>query len=196
MFPNLYTLESFPTGRCNVPVLHTEIAASSLGSVLYGVSNPGNTISVFTTRELTAPELTTLDSLIGVHTCAYTIRSTNNWNVCTELDSVTSITTTSKNYIPVDNLSSTPPAGKYLVSFSASGRIASARNTGYFAIAVDGVSISNSERTIDVSANGAICNLHTQTIVTVNGTQSVDVVFKITSSSFTIDNRNLILKKL
>jgi hypothetical protein len=106
-----------------------------------------------------------------------------------------SISTTSNNYVQVNSMTLTPPSGTYKVSFSCYG-VGSTRNSDYsYAIFINNSIVNDAER-IFTNRHDDFITLYTQSIVTVNGSQSINIRWKAESGRFNIYTRNLILLKL
>jgi len=106
-----------------------------------------------------------------------------------------SISTTSNSYVQVNSMTLTPPSGIYKVSFSCYGT-GTRRNRDYsYAVFIDNSIVSNSERIFNEHHDNFI-TLYTQSIVTVNGSQSINIRWKAEEGRFDIYTRNLILLKL
>lgn len=113
--------------------------------------------------------------------------------------STTTTSTTSATYVVINAMSITPAEGTYLVTFSASGGTSANSATANFAIFVDGSIVQHTERSMIHGAFifGSVRNvMHTQTITTVNGSQSIDVRYTRNAGTFQVFERNLILVKL
>lgn len=106
-----------------------------------------------------------------------------------------SISTTSNNYVQVNAMTLTPPSGTYKVTFSCYGT-GSNRNRDYsYAIFINNSIVSNSERIFNEHHDNFI-TLYTQSIITVNGSQSINIKWKAESGRFDMYTRNLVLIKL
>jgi hypothetical protein len=111
----------------------------------------------------------------------------------------TGTTTISANtYTLVGGMSlTTPVAGTYLVTFSSSGTTTSANQTGSCGISIDGGSTveTGSVRDVLIAANAAtstIFGVASQIVVAVNGSQNIEVYFKMANNgSFTLRERSL-----
>ena len=109
-------------------------------------------------------------------------------------------TTTSTTYVVITGMTITPGAGTYLAMFSSSGHGTAANQQMMYAIFDDGVIISHTERELDFDSSGTVAALrftmHTQDIVTVADAEAIDVRFQISTGTFTVNERSLVLIKL
>jgi hypothetical protein len=117
------------------------------------------------------------------------------------ITSTTETSTTSGSYIVVNGMTSTPVSGTYMVSFSASGQHSSGSADATYAIYNGGSIVADSERNFGWNGgshtNGFVVSMHSQVIITVNGSQAVEVKYKDGGTgTFTIYNRSLILLKV
>ncbi len=114
--------------------------------------------------------------------------------------STSQFSTISNVYTGMSDMTTTPVAGTYMVSFSASGNASDASSDTFYSIFNDGILVSDSEREIFSNGGSALdsvnLSLHSQSIVTVNGSQTIDVRVKTTSGIFTVNSRNLVLLRL
>jgi hypothetical protein len=109
----------------------------------------------------------------------------------------TTTTTTSATYEAIAGMSITPPAGKYLVSFSTTFEHTNNGDSIQYAIFVAGTEVTGSVRTVTsprwVNADypGA-----TTAIVTVNGTQTIGVGWRTTGGTATALDRGLFIVRV
>lgn len=121
--------------------------------------------------------------------------------ISSSIQSATSNTsTTSSSYSAINSMSSTPTAGTYIVSFSASGKGNSDDQEMQVCLYSDGSAITHSERDYgyeaDASNNDRRFTIHTQSLVTVNGSQNIEARFKTNTGSFTVYERTMTLLKV
>lgn len=108
------------------------------------------------------------------------------------------VSTTSSTYVLVPSMTVTPAAGTYIVSFSASGVLELGSADAKCALFKNGVIIAHTERRFGweggVQTSGFEVALHTQGIITVSGTEPIQVRF-VTSGGkfFSIAERSMIL---
>lgn len=125
---------------------------------------------------------------------------TNNDINITQITATANTTTTSTTYILLNAMTSTPPSGDYLVSFSASCSTNAGSAEYFYAIFVDGTIVQHSERQIyDGNFNFVLLNLtmHTQAVVSVNGSQTIEIrQRRTTGGTITVFERSLQLIKL
>lgn len=107
--------------------------------------------------------------------------------------------TTSSTYVTMNAMTVTPAAGTYLVMFSGSGGVSANSSTGNYAIFNNGSIVQHSERNT-VTGGGPTSGMedafYTQSVETVNGSQTIDVRYQTSSGTFTIHERSLILIQL
>jgi hypothetical protein len=96
----------------------------------------------------------------------------------------------------IGSMTVTPTAGTYVVQFSASTSMGNRANFGQVEIYVDGVGLGHSRRTVQIRANGQKTPVHTQTVVTTTGAESIEIRFSITGNTFNIWGRSLLLIKM
>lgn len=117
----------------------------------------------------------------------------------TEVSNTATHNTTSGTYIVINSMTNTPGSGTYFVSFSASGRTSAMNAIVHFAIFKDGTIIAHSEREVfDGSGLAApfSISLHTQSVVSVNGSEAIDVRMKTTAGTFSVYERSFTLLQL
>lgn len=113
------------------------------------------------------------------------------------LVSATAITsTTSTTYVAMAAMTSTPASGTYLVTFSSSGAGSSNNGSYQWSIYVAGTLVTHTERLMGAASGTRNGVLHTHTIATVNGSQTIDVRYLASTGTFTVRERSLILIKL
>lgn len=104
--------------------------------------------------------------------------------------------TTAATYQVIDSMTTTPAAGTYIVTFSSSMGIDNKATSIDYAIFVAGVQELISHRFLDSGVSGSRNVSHTHRIVTVNGAQTVDVRWQITSNTATCYERSMILLRV
>lgn len=117
-----------------------------------------------------------------------------------EVQATANTTTSSSTFALLNTMTVTPVEGTHVVNFTAS-----TSNTGtvlgtisednYFIIYVDGVAIDHTER-ISTSINNNYLNIAINCLVTVNGTQDVQVYWRTTGGTATCYERTLTVIKL
>lgn len=114
------------------------------------------------------------------------------------------VTTTSGTYSVVSGMTTTPPAGTYLVIFTGTFRIASDGADGNFAIFKAGSVVQESVRrhftTVTVLLGLINNNLQSSGTpmakVTVDGTQLIEGRFRAASGTIACDDRSMILVRI
>ena len=109
------------------------------------------------------------------------------------VSSITSTSTTSTTYVPINGMTITPKFGTYYVSFSGYGKGSNNSKNYILAIFSDGIIIQFTER--QVITNKDTC-FHTQAVITVNGSQVIEIRWKRLGGIFTMHKRSMILMKL
>lgn len=113
--------------------------------------------------------------------------------------SIIHTTTTSSNFVIVDEMQTTPTAGKYMVSFSASGQSDRFDANCIVAIFVGNNEVSGSQRHLYGDGDGHSPNfkmcIHSQALVDVDGNQAITIRWKTDKGIFKLHQRNLIILK-
>ncbi len=121
--------------------------------------------------------------------------------ISSNLQSATSGTSTSSSsYSAINSMSSTPAAGTYIVSLSASGKGNSNDQEMQVCLYVDGLAVSHTERDYgyeaDSNNNERRFSIHTQAIVTVDGTEDIEARYRTNTGTFTVYERTMTLLKV
>lgn len=115
------------------------------------------------------------------------------------------ISTTSNTFVSVSGMSITPVAGTYMVTFSGKSTMTGASVRSEYAIYSGGSLIPNSLREtscnltllgglVTISLNTIGVGANTSTIVTVNGSQTIDVRYRsVNGGTIQVTERNLTL---
>lgn len=122
--------------------------------------------------------------------------ATGPLGLCTEISSVSTTTNSATNYVLINSMTTTPSAGNYLVTFSASGNMATAAGIGNYAIFLGGAIVASSERFFFPNNTTAKNAMSTQCKITANGAQLVEVYYKSSSGVFSVYQRNMILEQV
>jgi hypothetical protein len=109
---------------------------------------------------------------------------------CTEITSTAVTTTTSTSYVVMLGMTSTPSAGTYVVMFSSTLSVSSASAVVTYGVYVGGSLITHSERSYR-GATSAISAIYSQAKVTVNGSQAVEIRYKTSTGTVTVNARNM-----
>jgi hypothetical protein len=108
--------------------------------------------------------------------------------------------TTSTTYTPLGSMAITPASGTYFVSFSSSGHGSATNADHQYALHNAGTIIAHSERMDGEDSgsqnNGTTRAMHSQGVITVNGSQEITVQYKTSTGSYTVYERSLIILKL
>lgn len=101
------------------------------------------------------------------------------------VDSLTTITNTSTTHVLATGMTITPPAGRYLVLWSASIRHSANNSTSLYQIYAGGNPIGTETRINQQSGNDYV-NSSVSTIVTVNGSQAIEGRYRCLAGGLTI----------
>jgi hypothetical protein len=114
----------------------------------------------------------------------------------TELAESADVTTTSTTDTLLAGMSATPAAGKWLLVFSCEGvNSGNGAQRNFYSVYVNGVQVATTERALGV-AGGGWGNIAINTAVTVNGSQAVEIRWRVAAGTGTTGSRNLNLVKL
>lgn len=121
--------------------------------------------------------------------------------ISSNLLSATSNTSTgSSSYTQVNSMSNTPAAGTYMVTFSASGKGNSDDQEMQVCLYSGGSAVTHTERDYgyeaDSNNNDRRFTIHTQAIITVNGSQAIEARYKTNTGTFNIYERSMTLLKV
>jgi hypothetical protein len=86
-----------------------------------------------------------------------------------------------------------PESGTYIVNFSSSAKLSLQNNTYEYAIFKAGIIVQQSNRILFPNNNNNIQLISTQSTISVNGSESINIKYKTTGGTFTVYERNLIL---
>lgn len=106
------------------------------------------------------------------------------------------ITTTSLTDVVATGMTITPTAGTYIVLFSSDMKNSSNNRTMNYSIYVNGVQVANSQRINSVNNNIDRNVAHTSSVVTVNGSEAIDIRWRTSGNTATMGNRILTLLKV
>lgn len=113
------------------------------------------------------------------------------------IKSIMLVSTTSENYVPIADCTSTPVAGRYFISFSAMGSSTLSSALASYSIFINNTEQTDSTRLAFGDTEGHTPNLtlalHTQTLATLDGQQIVSIRIKTSGGIFKVTNRNLVL---
>ncbi len=116
-----------------------------------------------------------------------------------EITATTSTTTTSATYVALNGMTTTPAAATYIVSFSASGAGTDKDQLITVGMFKAGVLINHSERhSHNISGHTHIMDMpvHSQSIVAVNGSETIDMRWKASLGTATMYERCMYLLKV
>ena len=185
-----FTIEAdglFPSRRVNESRLVAEVqAVQSLAAKFSSLSvQSGNCVLSFSSA-LSTSEEALLGGVIQAHNGAPPSS--------VSINSTVSTTTNSTKYVTINQMSLTPVAGTYRVSFGGSIEVAGKNQEVTVAIFVDGVMIASSVRHLHKATTslGVVYPVNIVEIITVNGNQLIDVRWAATpSASVTCYERSL-----
>jgi ribosomal protein L21E len=104
--------------------------------------------------------------------------------------------TSSTTYTLLTGMTITPPAGTYWVKFTSSVRNSSGNQINYQSIFSGGSQVAASEVAARNGTNNADSSVSTQAIVTVNGSQAIEVRVRVSGSTGTWHQRTLVALKV
>jgi hypothetical protein len=110
--------------------------------------------------------------------------------------SSTLFTTTSATDVVITGFTVTPVAGRYAVWFNARMQSSSASATNNWRIYKDGVGVADSDRGARFGAASTDFPCSTQTVISVNGSQAVDVRVRRTGGTLSVFDRTVTLIRL
>jgi hypothetical protein len=106
------------------------------------------------------------------------------------------------DFVLVNSMTNTPAAGTYVISFSASAEISNATYDAQYALFQGGTKIDRSVRHILGDSGPSVIDqdfaVHTHAVLTVNGSEAVEVKAHggNTNTTLTIHERSLVLTKI
>lgn len=122
-----------------------------------------------------------------------------NGPVYTEITATLTKTTASSTYVIIPSMTITPAVGTYHVSFSASSSHTDASDLSQYAI-YKGSTIAHSERNIlgsgGAQMDGVSTAMHTQAVVTVTGSEAIEIQWKTAGADLTVYERSMFLWKI
>lgn len=129
------------------------------------------------------------------------IEETTTKNVVTEVSATSSTTTTSTSNVLLNSMTLTPTAGSYFVTFSTTVDHSAQNRPIEMSIYVGGSQQSASVRSVITRVNsiGAIsltACVTTQGVVTVNGSQAIEIRWSTTSGTATAYQRTMSILRL
>ena len=117
-----------------------------------------------------------------------------------ERNATNTVSTTSGSWNVINSMTSTPAAGTYLVTMSASGYGNNNGQDMQVALYTGNSKINHSERDYGYDSGGDADDLrfaiHTQAVITVNGSQTISAKYRESGGTFRIKERSLVMMKL
>ncbi|MEO8149674.1 MAG: hypothetical protein ABI723_18695 [Bacteroidia bacterium] len=111
-----------------------------------------------------------------------------------------STSTVSTTYVLMTGMTSTPAAGTYMVTFSASARGTNTDQQMQVSLYSAGTLITHTQRSYGYNTNvGNLTkrfNISTQALITVNGAQAIEARYKTNVGTFNVDERSMIVIKI
>lgn len=129
------------------------------------------------------------------------ISTTGSFILSQEITAISSATTTSSTDALLSGMTVTPAAGKYLVMFNTDFNSNSAGAAITFSYYVGGTQVAVTQRKIIPFDGGALSAAAArgmgtlQSVITVNGSQAIEVQWSTSGGTATSDNRSLITVK-
>lgn len=116
-----------------------------------------------------------------------------NYNVI----SATAFTTSSQTDVAITGFTTTPQSGTYAVFYNASVIYTATPKTHWWNIYKTGVKVADSERSQDTAHASQNMADSTMSIISVNGTDTLDIRVRCdTSGSLTVNQRSMLLQRL
>ena len=112
------------------------------------------------------------------------------------LTSTTPFATSSPSDVPITSFSLTPESGTYAVWYNASVRLSANNSLAYTSLWIGGVHYASSERVVQGVGSNFVSTATMLDIVAFNGSEILDVRVRVTSGTFTINDRTLVLVRL
>jgi hypothetical protein len=150
----------------------------------------------------TATSPTSGQVLTATSSTVATWQTPSSSSITSSTISATAITnTTSGTYAVINGMTTTPASGTYVVLFSTSLAHSSGSSDATYAVHKAGTIITNSKRHQGLSggqhSGGFVCSANTQAVITVNGSEAIDVRWNNGGSgTFTCYDRSIILLKI
>jgi hypothetical protein len=104
--------------------------------------------------------------------------------------------TTAATYQVITTMTVTPTSGTYIVTFNSSANLSTKNNLYEYAIFKAGVIDTVSHRNLIPVTNGPSLSITTQSVIAVNGAQTIDVRYQTDGGTFTVYERSMILIKV
>ena len=143
--------------------------------------------------------------MLGVNFGAATDVDVNKYPVITYVEAVATsdTTTTSATDSLLNSMTITPLAGVYQVWFSTSGTNSSNGGITYYSVYVGGTQVASSERRVTSLIAGIVIGnapnevaVATQALVSVNGSQAIEIRWRRSAGTSTTHQRTLTVIKL
>jgi hypothetical protein len=176
-------------GRATTDTLTNKTIDSTTNTVT--ANNIRSATTVVNASAATAP---TANQVLTATSGTAAIWRTPDTYTTQEIVSTTNTSTTSTSYVTITSMTVTPASGTYFVSYSMTCGTSNTTQKNC-AIHVNGTIIADTERNLR-GLTITSTSLQTQTIVTLNGTDVLDIRFSVASGTFNVFARNLLLIKL
>jgi hypothetical protein len=116
--------------------------------------------------------------------------------VNSEVSSTTATSTTSTSAVLLSGITSTPAVGTYIVTFNATAYTSSSNQPSYFGIYKAGTLVASSLRMSDFASSSRRFSVNTQAMVTVNGSETIEIRYYTSSNTLNVLERSMILLKV
>lgn len=111
-------------------------------------------------------------------------------------NSVVTANTVSLTDVLLTDLSLTPVAGTYLVQAEGVTYNNGPNNINFFTVYVNGVAVPSTTRSYNMKSSGDQTSFILQHVTTVNGSQPIDVRWRVSGGTGSVDGRSLILIRI
>ena len=172
------------SGRPDPRILHAEVVASTIDALFDGIVEEGSTWFFIFGEALTAGEEIVLNRIVGQHGG---LSETSFVAEAFDAQNTSSLTD-----VLVPNMTLTPPAGTYLVWFSAAVGNGTASNSVTLSIYFAGTRVAASERVYARGANRIQTGLTCIAKVKVNGAQAIEGQWKVSGGVGSLAGRTLV----
>lgn len=196
-------VDSLPSGAMNVYATENHTPTAQGGELRIEVIPNGSTTPVTTATFANNGDLittgglqigTTADTVDGhlrYTGTEFQVREAATWKPISQtpvsFNSTTAQNSTSATYAALSSISTTPAAGSYKVDFTASAQISTAASVGEWALFVNGVEQAvTRRRAASVSTTTIQMSIALSTIITVTGSQVVEMRFRRVSGTGTV----------
>lgn len=159
-------------------------------------NNAGTTLIVMSQFSVTKAMLQTSGTVAGSWLLDQLILSVAGGLINYNTVSSTAFVTTSTTDVLITGFSITPEPGTYAVFYSSSASATQNNTNVNHSVYKNGTIVTNSVRTTQTVSANFIFQQTTQTVISLNGTESVDIRVSTSLGTLTVNNRSLLLLRL